>query len=92
MAQYERMSRNKSDNLNPSVKDFFNISISYAYRLMKTKNMILELRSSVHPQQDPSERLRTFELENQFKVNDSALSKKRASYGSNQLSRDLNDE
>ena len=36
-------------NLSEPVKDLYTLNISYAYRLMKTKNIILELRSLVNP-------------------------------------------
>ena len=49
MSSYEHVHRNKMKNLSEPVKDFYNLNISYAYRLMKTKNIILELRSLVNP-------------------------------------------
>lgn len=45
MAQYENIHRNKMSHLETPVKELYSMNISYAYRLMKTKNIILELRS-----------------------------------------------
>lgn len=45
MAQYENTHRNKMNQMETPIKDLYAMNISYAYRLMKTKNTILELRS-----------------------------------------------
>lgn len=48
MSAYEHVHRTQMKNLTEPIKDFYTLNISYAYKLMKTKNNILELRSNAH--------------------------------------------
>lgn len=65
MSHYEQYHRSESSN-SPSVARLFSLPISYAYRLIKTKNLILELRSQAMPRNHPEE----------SRINDSITSKK----------------
>ena len=52
MSPYEQIHRKKMKNLSEPVKNLYNLNISYAYKLIKTKNLILELRSMAKPVQN----------------------------------------
>lgn len=59
MAPYESIHRGKGTRMEAPIKDLFSMNISYAYRLMKTKNTILDLRSLAQRKDRPEDEINT---------------------------------
>ena len=50
MDYYEQFHRNNGSNTEESIKGLFQLNISLVYRLLKTKNALLDIKAKMKPE------------------------------------------